>query len=115
VTALALVVALVASPCTQNTAEPSCVAVPTSEAAIALQCVSADLPECERLRVLDAERCEVDKVEIAGALDSAEQRADELSRLLDEAPLPPAVPWYAKPEFVAPAAVAVTLLAVRYL
>jgi hypothetical protein len=108
---------LMLAACPQDARNPECVTVPKHEAAAALQCVAADLPECLQGRHLDDQLCEVDKHELAGQRDAARERVDKLQHLLDTIPTPPppVVAWYEKPEFVVPTTVAVTLVTLHLL
>lgn len=104
-----LAFALLAVPCAQDASQPSCVTVPQDQAAEALTCVVADLPACLTNLHADAQTCDVDKHEIDEKRQAAVLRGDRLQALLDTVAAPPVVPWYSRPEFVAPTAVALTV------
>ena len=104
--ALLSAVVLVSAPCSQNPAEPLCVNLPKDEAATALQCVAADLPECIQGRYLDGQACAVDVQLLRETLEASTTRNASLQALLDKAPLPPPVPWYERPAVVAVATTA---------
>ena len=108
---VAVVALLVSATCPQPVDRPDCVSVPLAEAATALKCVGADLPQCQQDREYDYQRAEAEKIELAETVATERRRADALDVLLAECARldPPTAPWYERPWVVATVSVAVTV------
>lgn len=100
-----------AQPCTkvvpvqaQDPAPCTGLVMPEADAIKLGKCLAADLPECEKLLVAEEDARKADNEYSDSLLRGANERGDKCCNALAEAAqiVPPAVPWYQKPEFVAP-------------
>jgi hypothetical protein len=83
------------------------VLLPTKDARAGLGCLRADLPACQELSLLRAQELEAELSAAKAHAEAQRKRAEQLSKLLEEAqtPPPPKLEWWQSSEWAVTVAV----------